>query len=66
MRLIILSALLLAPGLAQNALWVDLSGEWRVTAEDQPEFARPDFDDSKWGKRTLPTGEVPRGGLPSA
>ena len=66
MRLIILSAMLLAPAAAQNALWVDLSGEWRVTAEDQREFARPDFDDSKWGTRTLPAGEFARGGLPSA
>jgi len=54
----ILPALLLASAAAtaQNALWIDLSGEWRaLAAQDRPEFAATDFDDSKWKPYLLPS-----------
>ena len=58
MRLRILPTFLLvsAAAIAQNALWIDLSGEWRaITAEDRPQFAATDFDDSKWKPYLLPS-----------
>lgn len=50
----------LAP--AQNALWVDLSGDWRVSADDRPEYAAPDFGDSTWPTLALPRGRAFFGG----
>ncbi len=44
----------------QNALRVDLSGEWRWIAEDRQEFAGAAFDDSQWRTFGLPRGfQVP-------
>jgi phosphoserine phosphatase RsbU/P len=44
---------------AQNALWIDLSGEWRMLAgRDRPEFASPDFDDSQWRPFVLPSNQT--------
>jgi len=37
---------------AQNALYVDLSGAWRLQAGDDPSYAQPSLDDSEW--RTIP------------
>jgi len=31
-----------------TAAWaqpIDLSGEWRISTDDQPAYAQPDFDD---------------------
>jgi len=32
----------------------DLSGDWKISLEDNPEFAMPDYDDSAWDPITLP------------
>ena len=53
--LFILAAL---PMLAQNALYLDLSGTWRLQASDDPRYAQPDLDDSRWRTLVLP---VPNG-----
>lgn len=44
---------------AQNALYIDLSGDWRITSDDRPEFAAPGFDDHAWGTFRLPAGSSP-------
>ena len=62
----IIIGMLLTAGLAtaQNALWVDLSGEWRMSLEDRPEFAAPDFDDRAWAAYRLPlSGRGPSAGM---
>ena len=41
---------------AQNALWLDLSGEWRSLRGDDPRYALSDFDDSSWSRIQLPQG----------
>ena len=33
---------------------LSLSGNWRYSIEDQPEFAKPDFDDSAWQTMHIP------------
>ena len=44
----------------QNALRLDLSGDWRWIAEDRQEFADAAFDDSRWRTFYLPRGfQVP-------
>ena len=40
----------------QNALRVDVSGEWRWRAEDRPVFAESAFDDAAWTVFVLPRG----------
>ena len=40
--------------MAQNALYVDLSGEWRKSADDDVRYAQPGFDDSAWERVQLP------------
>ncbi len=40
-------------------LWIDLSGNWKISFDDRPEFAQPTFDDEKWQSISLP-GELPR------
>ena len=60
MKILILALLLAAPAFAQNAVWVDLQGDWRVTAEDRPEFASPEFDDRSWQIARSPFGESSR------
>ncbi len=49
-------ALLLTAQIAfsQNAVWVDLSGDWRRSADDNPIYAQPGFDDRSLEKETLP------------
>ncbi len=39
----------------QNALWIDLSGPWRMTTDDRPGFAGPGFDDRQWQTLVLPS-----------
>jgi len=57
MKRILLALLLASLTKAQNALWIDLSGDWRVLLnQDRPEFASPDFDDSAWSTLRLPVG----------
>ena len=33
---------------------MDLTGSWRYRAEDNPDFSRPDFDDSAWESMQIP------------
>ena len=46
---------------AQFPLSIELDGEWRMSAGDQPAYARPDFDDRAWARVRLPW-ERPHGG----
>jgi hypothetical protein len=41
-----LFALALAPlrSHAQSVFWLDLSGDWRIGADDRPDYARPNFE----------------------
>ena len=48
---------------AQNALYVDISGKWRLSADDQPVFAQPGFDDSTWKVVELPWHAAPPRGV---
>lgn len=45
---------IVVPATAQNALWLDLSGEWRTLNADDPRYALAEFDDSAWAKTKLP------------
>ncbi|HLK65738.1 MAG TPA: PP2C family protein-serine/threonine phosphatase [Bryobacteraceae bacterium] len=56
MILVLASTFAIVWGHAQYLLWLDLSGDWRISVDDRPEYARPDFDDSAW-----PTVHVPSG-----
>lgn len=58
--LCVLTLLAVQSAWAQNALWIDLSGEWKASWEDRAEFANPEFDDSAWKTFPLPTGEYQR------
>jgi len=44
---------------AQNALYIDLSGDWRIASDDLPEFAGQGFDDHAWSTFRLPAGSSP-------
>jgi sigma-B regulation protein RsbU (phosphoserine phosphatase) len=62
----IIIGVLLTAGLAtaQNALWVNLSGDWRMSRDDRPEFSAPDFDDRAWAAYRLPlSGMTPSAGM---
>lgn len=50
-RLVVSLLLFVARGAGMS---VDLGGEWRMSADDRPEYARPDYDDSGWAKVRLP------------
>jgi phosphoserine phosphatase RsbU/P len=41
---------------AQGPLWIDLSGPWRISLEDRPEFAQTSFDDHAWKTTEMPGG----------
>jgi sigma-B regulation protein RsbU (phosphoserine phosphatase) len=43
----------------QGALYIDLSGEWRASVDDNPAYATPGFDDSAWRLAPLPRVEMP-------
>ena len=58
MRLLLALVVSSIPLEAQNALYLDLKGDWRVIHEDRPEFASPTFDDRAWQSLTLPTGDI--------
>jgi len=45
--------------LGQQALYIELSGEWRQYEGDQPAFAQPDFDDRGWSTAQLPWQQQP-------
>ena len=45
--------------LGQQALYIELSGEWRQYEGDQPAFAQPDFDDQGWSTAQLPWQQRP-------
>ena len=55
--------LLTFPLVAQQAvLQLDIAGDWRFQHADNPDFAKPDFDDTKWATMRLPrTGGQPVG-----
>ncbi len=38
----------------QYALWIDISGEWRIQQGDRPEYPAPGFDDNRWDTIQLP------------
>jgi hypothetical protein len=61
--IIIWSILLPSSANAQNALWIDLSGDWHVSADDRPEYAQPAFDDSQWRVAHLPRSALPERGI---
>ncbi|WP_167854891.1 sensor domain-containing diguanylate cyclase [Mangrovimicrobium sediminis] len=44
---------------------LDLRGQWRFRAGDEPAWATPGFDDSDWSTRAVP-GRWPRGGFPES
>ncbi len=54
--LLVLAAL---PLLAQNALYLDLSGPWRLQASDDPSYAQPELDDSQWRTLAVPIPASP-------
>lgn len=60
--LFIASLAAVLPMLAQTPL-VDLSGEWRRIAGDQPAYASPDFDDHNWDVARLPWQQQPPNGI---
>lgn len=33
---------------------LDLGGQWKISLDDHPSFANPEFDDSSWDPHTLP------------
>jgi hypothetical protein len=35
-------------------MFMDLAGSWRYRAEDNPDFSRPEYDDSAWESMLLP------------
>ncbi len=49
------------PLTAQNALYVDLSGPWRIMAGDDLRYAARDFDDRPWATVKVPLSSVIRG-----
>ena len=53
-RAFLLACVCAAAAFAQNSLWIDLRGEWRMMRADHPEFAAANFDDSAWPKTALP------------
>ena len=56
LALLIFASLAAAFAQAQRPLWINLSGPWRITLEDQPQFAEPNFDDSHWRITQMPGG----------
>src|SRR6516164_6293975 len=38
---------------------IDLSGLWLFQSGDNPIFAQPTHDDSRWDQRRVPTAELP-------
>jgi serine/threonine protein phosphatase PrpC len=44
---------------AQNAFWIDISGDWRYKLADRPEFASPGYGDSGWKTLRLPRTVAP-------
>src|SRR5262249_52758006 len=44
---------------AQPTRYLDLAGAWRISADDRPEYAQKDFDDSSWQTVVLPWGDLP-------
>ena len=49
---------------AQTPLYLDLSGDWRMSADDRPAYAAPDFDDRAWPTLALPRGKAFFHGFP--
>ena len=57
MKQLSLVLLLAVSPLIGQSLYLDLSGEWRMLAEeDRSAFAEPGFDVNKWSKYVLPSG----------
>ncbi|HLK65740.1 MAG TPA: PP2C family protein-serine/threonine phosphatase [Bryobacteraceae bacterium] len=51
----LLPLLFVIPALAQDIVWIDLSGDWKFSSVDNPAFAQPGFDDSSWRSVQLPS-----------
>ena len=58
MRLLTLGFVLTTILNGQPKVWIDLTGPWRFTNQDNPAMAQPGFDDSGWSTVQLPP-EVP-------
>ncbi|MBI3209809.1 MAG: SpoIIE family protein phosphatase [Candidatus Solibacter usitatus] len=59
MRLTTLLLLAACSALAQSqALYLDISGEWKLQTGDSPEYAKPGFDDRSWKTVRLPRAGV--------
>jgi sigma-B regulation protein RsbU (phosphoserine phosphatase) len=54
MKILTLSFVLTTILSAQPNVWIDLSGPWRLSSEDNAAIAQPGFDDSGWSTVTLP------------
>ena len=59
-RFIALLAIFVATASGAEA-YIDLSGDWRKSPDDWPEYANPEFDDTGWKPMRLPwrVGEGP-------
>jgi len=47
---------------AQSTVHLDLSGDWRKSTDDRPEYSQPGFDDHRWAKVQLPWTRQPDSG----
>lgn len=47
----------------QDALYIELCGEWRMSADDNPGYTQPDFDDGGWSRVSLPWTQAPPNGV---
>ena len=58
----LLSLLLLPAATApaqQFPLWLDFSGDWRISSTDEPRFADPGYDDAAWDRFPMPARRLP-------
>jgi sigma-B regulation protein RsbU (phosphoserine phosphatase) len=51
-----LAILSVSAAMAEQALRIDLSGDWRMSPDDKPEYAATQFDDGAWPALRLPRG----------
>ncbi|MBI3211039.1 MAG: SpoIIE family protein phosphatase [Candidatus Solibacter usitatus] len=61
--LLVFAAACSLPGQVETSIHADLSGAWRMSADDNPRYAQPGVDDSAWRTVQLPRGDdrLPRG-----
>ena len=56
LKLLLFAVMAATSALAQNALWIDLSGNWKLGDGDHSEFAAVELDDRSWPDLALPRG----------